>query len=241
MEQRGRLRNWNDDKGFGFIQPEQGGAELFAHISAMRGDRRPVAGDQVLYVAGQDAQGRARAEHIRLAGELALDRPAIRRKPRADKPLIKSAAKPANKPKIRTKCSHDSGPIQHLPAKMALLILLCVLPLLGGWRVLTQFGVVWVLLAYPLASMISFVQYWHDKSSAQAGRWRTPENVLHGVALLGGWPGALVAQQCFRHKTRKASFQLVFWSIVLAHQVVWIDWLLLDGHSLMAVLHALNR
>jgi len=240
MEQRGRLRNWNDDKGFGFIQPEQGGAELFAHISAMRGDRRPVAGDQVLYVAGQDAQGRERAEHIRLAGELALDRPAIRRKPRADKPLIKSAAKPANKPKIRTKRS-ESGPIQHLPAKMALLILLCVLPLLGGWRVLTQFGVVWVLLAYPLASMISSVQYWHDKSSAQAGRWRTPENVLHGVALLGGWPGALVAQQCFRHKTRKTSFQLVFWSIVFAHQVVWIDWLLLDGQLLMAVLHALNR
>lgn len=241
MEQRGRLRNWNDDKGFGFIQPEQGGAELFAHISAMRGDRRPVAGDQVLYVAGQDTQGRARAEHIRLAGELALDRPAIRRKPRADKPLTQSAVKPANKPRIRTKRSHDSGSIQHLPAKMVLLILLCVLPLLGGWRVLTQFGVVWVLLAYPLASMISFVQYWHDKSSAQAGRWRTPENILHGVALLGGWPGALVAQQCFRHKTRKASFQLVFWLIVLAHQVVWIDWLLLDGQLLMAVLHALDR
>lgn len=241
MEQRGLLRNWSDDKGFGFIQPEQGGAELFAHISAMRSDRRPVAGDQVLYIAGQDAQGRARAEHIRLAGELALDRPAIRRKPRADKTVSKSAVKSANKPKMRTKRSNHSGPMQHLPAKMALLILLCVLPLLGGWRVLTQFGVVWVLLAYPLASMISFVQYWHDKSSAQAGRWRTPENVLHGVALLGGWPGALVAQQCFRHKTRKASFQLVFWSIVVAHQVVWIDWLLLDGQLLVAVIHALNR
>jgi uncharacterized membrane protein YsdA (DUF1294 family) len=38
-----------------------------------------------------------------------------------------------------------------------------------------------------------------------------------------------VAQQCFRHKTRKLSYQLVFWAIVAAHQAVWVDWLLLDG------------
>ncbi|MGV8663884.1 DUF1294 domain-containing protein, partial [Pseudomonas aeruginosa] len=43
---------------------------------------------------------------------------------------------------------------------------------------------------------------------------------------LGGWPGALVAQQVFRHKTRKLSFQLVFWGIVLLHQSFWLDSLL---------------
>lgn len=92
MEQRGVLKNWNDDKGFGFIQPEKGGEPLFVHISAMRGERRPKTGETVLYLA-------------------------------------------------------------------------------------------------------------------ERGRWRTPENTLHVAELLGGWPGALVAQQLFRHKTRKISYQ----------------------------------
>jgi len=123
--------------------------------------------------------------------------------------------------------SHE--PIQSLGLKLVLLMTLCVLPLMGAWQLFLTSGFVWVLVAYPLASLISFVQYWQDKSSAQRGRWRTPEKALHLVESLGGWPGALIAQQCFRHKTRKLSFQLVVWLIVAAHQLVWIDWLLLDG------------
>ena len=228
MERRGTLKSWNDAKGFGFIQPEGGGEQLFVHISAMRGDSRPQVGEAVVYVAGSDAQGRPRVQHMRHAG-LSLDRPAIRRKPtQSAKPSRPAAAKSARP--ARGERPPQSG-IQQLPLKLLVLAALCVLPLWGGLALLER-GLVWVLLAYPLVSLFSFCQYWMDKQSAQKGRWRTPENSLHIAELLGGWPGALVAQQVFRHKTRKASFQLVFWAIVALHQAFWIDQLALGGRYL---------
>ncbi|WP_417311696.1 DUF1294 domain-containing protein [Ectopseudomonas khazarica] len=219
-ERRGRLRSWNDDKGFGFIQPESGGADVFAHISAMRGDRRPQSGDQVLYVEGRDERGRLRAEHLRLAGELSLDRQAIRRKPK--KPDATGSA-----PRTARK-STGSGPIRHLPAKATVFLLLCALPLIAALKLFDQ-GLWWLLPLYLSASLLSVMQYWLDKRSAQDGSQRIAEKTLHLVELLGGWPGALIAQQLLRHKTRKVSYQIVFWMIVAAHQVLWIDLLWLDG------------
>ena len=67
-----------------------------------------------------------------------------------------------------------------------------------------------VLGVYAAASLIAFVAYCIDKSAAEQGKWRTPENTLHMMALLCGWPGAYAAQRMTRHKTAKASFQGVF-------------------------------
>lgn len=226
MEQRGVLRSWNDDKGFGFITPARGGEDVFVHISAMRGDQRPQAGQVVLFIAGKDERGRLRAEHMRGEG-LSLDRPAIRRKPQPGRPGTPAKAAPS----ARREPQRREQPIaiQALPLKLALFAALCALPACGALQLFLGTGLIWVLCVYPLLSLISFVQYWNDKHSAQKGRWRTPENTLHITELLGGWPGALLAQQVFRHKTRKLSFQLVFWLIVLAHQAFWIDHLLLGG------------
>lgn len=63
---------------------------------------------------------------------------------------------------------------------------------------------------YAGLSLLTFFIYAWDKSAAQNNRWRTPEDTLHLLALLGGWPGALVAQQTLRHKSRKQSFRAVF-------------------------------
>ena len=72
---------------------------------------------------------------------------------------------------------------------------------------------------YVVVSLIAFAAYALDKSAAQDGRWRTPENTLHLLALLGGWPGALVAQNRLRHKSSKMSFLVVFWATVLLNCV----------------------
>lgn len=68
-------------------------------------------------------------------------------------------------------------------------------------------------------SAIAFVVYGADKSAARRGARRTPESTLHLLALLGGWPGAYIAQRAFRHKTRKQSFQRVFVLTVVGHLV----------------------
>lgn len=63
---------------------------------------------------------------------------------------------------------------------------------------------------YATASLLAYVAYAMDKSAARRGAWRTKESTLHLLALAGGWPGALIAQRRFRHKSRKQSFQNVF-------------------------------
>lgn len=81
-------------------------------------------------------------------------------------------------------------------------------------------AVVWkpplgVMGLYAAASLATFIAYALDKSAARSGAWRTPESSLHLLAVIGGWPGALLAQQFLRHKSTKASFRQVFWFTVV--------------------------
>lgn len=116
--------------------------------------------------------------------------------------------------------------------KSLVLVLLCALPVYGVLMVWLK-GDVWLPAAmYPLMSAIAFGLYGYDKKQARDGGRRTPEKILHAAEMLGGWPGALVAQQVFRHKTRKVSYQLVFWLIVLLHELFWMDRVLLGGNFL---------
>jgi len=74
-----------------------------------------------------------------------------------------------------------------------------------------------ILWVYSGASILAFLMYGLDKSSAKSHGRRISEQTLQLVALVGGWPGALVAQEVFRHKSKKVAFQRVFWVAVVVN------------------------
>ena len=92
---------------------------------------------------------------------------------------------------------------------------------------------------YIGASIVTFTAYCIDKAAARKKGRRIEESTLHLLALIGGWPGALVAQSRLRHKTRKPMFQLLFWISVLVN-CSFLGWLLTaeSGETLRAALEA---
>ena len=120
--------------------------------------------------------------------------------------------------------------------KMLFFILVCALPIFGARDMWVRLDFIWPAVIYSLLSLTTFFIYRSDKRRAQQGERRFTENSLQLFALLVGWPGALLAQQLFRHKTRKVSFQFLFWFIVALHLAFWCDWFLSGGHYSALVL-----
>lgn len=179
MRYQGRITRWNDDKGFGFITPNGGGAQVFLHINAFSGRQlRPVGDELVTYELAVDDKGRAQARTVAYVGT------------RVAPPRTRGRSK--------------------LPFVIAFGFLL----LIGAAVHLGRLPAA-VLMLYSGASLIAFIAYAIDKSAAQRDQWRTRESTLHLFALIGGWPGALLAQRLLRHKSTKPSFQTTFWITVV--------------------------
>ncbi len=191
MRYDGRIADWNDDRGFGFVASSDGGRGAFVHIKAFdRAARRPVAGDLISYELQQDEQGRAQAAKVRFAASQAIARPAQ----------------------------------MSLPRKSIGAIFLFMLVVGSLFSIVPKI----IVLADVVMSIVAVLFYAMDKDAAINDRWRVKESTLHFIALLGGWPGALFAQDALRHKTRKAAFQFSFWSTV-ALNCCALAWLSIDG------------
>ena len=113
------------------------------------------------------------------------------------------------------------GVFRRLFFGFCVLVLVLVLPTLAirgqGWDIR------WVAAYVALINALTIALYASDKGRAQRGEWRISEARLHLMELLGGWPGAWIAQLVLRHKSSKTNYRFVFWIIVLLYQTAAVD------------------
>ena len=182
MKLQGKITNWNDSKGFGFVEPTGGGQKAFVHIKTfLPRTRRPNNGEVISYELEVDYNKRYRATKIKFQN-------------------VSKSANVTRKPKVKSLFA------------MAITCIFCVALVL---TVLAERLPVIVAGLYLLMSFAAFIAYAIDKTAAQNGTWRTQESTLHFLALAGGWPGALFAQNSLRHKSSKAEFKGMFWVTVV--------------------------
>jgi uncharacterized membrane protein YsdA (DUF1294 family) len=136
-------------------------------------------------------------------------------------PLQPDKDDPGLSPKDFTRSFHDG--VHFVVAAMVLSLNLALIAFLFG--VFRKFsGGEIVLAMYGFANALSFVAMALDKFKARFRMWRLSEASLHILEAMGGFGGSFLAQQLFRHKVSKASYQLVYWSIVLIHVACWLWW-----------------
>lgn len=185
MRFNGLIKTWHDERGFGFITPAGGGQAIFVHVTAFSGSL---------------------SERLLQKTEVSfeIETGADGRK-RAKHVLFISSVRAGSRSSGKSAAPWGTGSLLAL-AGFALAYLLVTLA--WGTHVLLALG-------YAVLSLVCALFYWQDKGAAQKKQRRVPEATLLMLGLLGGWPGAIVAQQTLRHKTSKVSFRIAFWATVV--------------------------
>jgi uncharacterized membrane protein YsdA (DUF1294 family)/cold shock CspA family protein len=191
MRYQGKITDWKDDKGFGFVTPNGGGSKVFVHIKSFSNrQRRPVGNELVTYELTFDARGRPQGADISFVG---------------DRPVSPPTIAPG-------------------PGLGSLIFAAVFLAFVAGSVAAGKLHFL-VLIAYLVGSCAAYLAYGFDKAESLQGRQRTPESTLHLFSLVGGWPGAMLAQRRLRHKTQKESFQFTYWVTVILNCAA-LGWLL---------------
>ena len=199
MRDQGRLVEWFDDKGYGFIQPNDRSKDrVFLHIKdfAHQGPR-PIVGCALEYTVLFDGDGRFRAQQV-------------------------TYLKASQTQKIVKK----SEQFKPQPQKLKPMQIVCVVYIL--LLVVLSFAGLLNGMLLLFISMINAATYWfyaQDKQAAELGTRRVSEKTLHLLSLLGGWPTAWLAQEKLRHKTQKQPFRRLYFCTI-ALNLVLILWLI---------------
>ncbi|ABQ13498.1 DUF1294 domain-containing protein [Dichelobacter nodosus] len=193
----GTVVYWNDDKGFGFIDTNEKQANVFFHISHFAYENR------------RPQRG---------------DKVSFLRSPEqtSGKPSAKRVVIQGHEKTLLSRNVHEQQ-IQHphfvegciyvLNDILFFLVLATISPIIA--------------ITSAIISVMTVSLYSYDKYAAIHDHQRVPEASLHIAALLGGWPGALIARAFLRHKTKKIRFVLFFWmsifvNIAMIYGLVWV-------------------
>lgn len=187
---RGRLVSWNDERGYGFIAPDEGGGDVFAHANAFVKEGRHIEiGQSYEFDLDVSAEGKRRARRIQLY------------------------TPPKEGPGLLAQILQRGPRFLVIPAFVFIaLAVASIVPISPNW---------WLI--YGVASFTCFIGYGLDKHAAQNRQWRVSETVLLLVGLVGGWPGGLIGQEFFRHKTQKKTFRTLFWMSVAINMAAFVQ------------------
>jgi len=110
-------------------------------------------------------------------------------------------------------------------AQLSLLAGTLILPGIAFFHATAGFGPAIRFCFVVIPSVVAYFVCLADKKRAQQNVWRISESTLHFFEIMGGWPGAFLAQRRYRHKTSKRNYQVTFWLIITAWQFFSADYL----------------